>query len=142
MDTDDSPSLLQVDDNPADLDLLQIALGDCRPDVAHLGFTRADAALAYLEQRVDAGAGLPSLIVVDLNMPLMPGQVLLARLKQHPALREVPVVIYTSSQRPAELDACIRLGAAAVLSKAGSYESLIHTVRALLLHAPTVPPGR
>ena len=63
----------------------------------------ADDALSFLNS---VGDKLPALILLDLNLPGMDGRELLFTLKQSPALRTVPVVIYTTSSNPADVNFC------------------------------------
>jgi CheY-like chemotaxis protein len=51
--------------------------------------------LAYLETL--PADDLPSLIILDLNMPKLDGRQTLQRLKAHPVFRQIPVVIVSAS---------------------------------------------
>lgn len=52
---------------------------------------------------------LPSLILLDLMMPVMDGESFLRALQAHPsvALREVPVIVLTASRRRTQLPGCV-----------------------------------
>lgn len=63
----------------------------------------ADDALTLL---LRTGRLLPALILMDLNLPGMDGREFLVELKKTPPLRTVPVVIYTTSSNPADVDFC------------------------------------
>ena len=43
---------------------------------------------------------MPCLIVLDLNMPYLDGKKTFEKIKTNPALENIPVVIFTSSQNP------------------------------------------
>jgi CheY-like chemotaxis protein len=60
---------------------------------------------------------LPSIIITDLNMPKMNGCELLVQLKSTAAFSNIPVVIYTTSVNEKESAHCLKLGAAAYISK-------------------------
>ena len=51
----------------------------------------------------------PRLVVLDLQMPRMGGIEALQRLRQSAATRDLPVVMFTSSSHPADVEACRRL---------------------------------
>lgn len=68
------------------------------------------------------------LIVTDYNMPLMDGCSLTAYLKQNPATAAVPIIMVTTEQDPAKLDAVHKLGVAAICEKSFAPE----TVRTIL----------
>lgn len=59
----------------------------------------------------------PRLVVLDLQMPRMNGIETLQRLRQAAATREMPVVMFTSSSHPADLEACRRLQVADYVTK-------------------------
>ncbi len=59
----------------------------------------------------------PDAILLDLMMPELDGTATLARLKQNPASREIPVVLLTAKVHPAERNRFSELGAAAVMPK-------------------------
>ncbi|HEU5147064.1 MAG TPA: response regulator [Chryseosolibacter sp.] len=67
-------------------------------------------ALSYLEQ-IDHDALLPRLIVLDLNMPILNGTQTLFQLKQRMRFRNIPVIIFSTSQNETEKRKCMSLGA-------------------------------
>ncbi len=60
---------------------------------------------------------LPSLVLTEVNLPRMNGREFLKKLKQNPATKSIPVVVYSLSKDPAVRDACLREGAAGFLVK-------------------------
>ena len=87
-------------------------------------------ALQYLEN-VQPGS-LPSLIILDLNMPRMDGRQTLTLLKKHPYFSSIPVVILSTSDNKAEKDYCQQHGAALYFIKPRhytGYQSLVHSLR-------------
>jgi serine/threonine protein kinase len=57
------------------------------------------------------------LIVTDYNMPLMDGRGLIGYLHQNPATASIPVIMVTTEQDPAKLDAVRQLGVTAICDK-------------------------
>jgi len=45
---------------------------------------------------------LPCLIIMDMNMPRMDGKQAIKRLKEHPLLAQIPVVVFTTSSNTAD----------------------------------------
>jgi len=68
----------------------------------------------YLKSQVTA---LPSLIVLDLNMPEMDGRQTLQYLKSNPYYKEIPVAIVSTSTNKIDKDVCKRLGASLYITK-------------------------
>ncbi|MEO5569777.1 MAG: response regulator [Bacteroidia bacterium] len=73
----------------------------------------------------------PSLILLDLNMPVMNGLECLAQLKKINAYKGIPVVILTTSNDPPTEKQSLKMGAKFFLTKAGSMSS----IRSQLIHA-------
>lgn len=77
---------------------------------------------------------LPSLIVLDLNMPELDGKQTLQKLKANPLYRQIPVAIVSTSSNTIDQGVCQRLGAALFLVKPVSFhdwESVIHQLEPL-----------
>jgi CheY-like chemotaxis protein len=72
----------------------------------------------------------PHLILLDLNLPDIPGEELLRRFKADPATRATPVVIISAAAE--RMDSLLAMGAAACLTKPISVRNFLHTLDALL----------
>ncbi len=75
---------------------------------------------------------LPSLIVLDLNMPEMDGRQTLQKLKSLPQYQAIPVAIVTTSTNHLDREVCHRLGASIYLSKPDTHRAWQDIVRQLL----------
>jgi two-component system, chemotaxis family, response regulator Rcp1 len=100
-------NILHVEDNRADSDLLKEAF-DCIGFEASVEVTHdAKLALSGLEKNLETqGASSPDIIVLDLNLPKMDGREMLRRLKEHPQLRRIPVVILSTSNLEQDISYC------------------------------------
>jgi two-component system response regulator len=74
---------------------------------------------------------LPSLILLDLNMPRKDGREALMEIKKDPDLRRIPVVIFTTSQKEEDLSCCYELGASSYVTKPASFDDLVNVMRTL-----------
>ena len=78
---------------------------------------------------VNGEGNLPSLIVLDLNMPRLNGTETLRLLKNHPVYRNIPVKIFSTSVNEIEKEQCLQLGADAYVIKPVKYEQCIAIAR-------------
>lgn len=74
----------------------------------------------------------PSLIFMDLNMPLMDGADCCAKLKGDPELRNIPVVMITAAGNASDKARCIVAGADAFLTKPLDRQLFLEKARDLL----------
>src|SRR5437868_3804735 len=97
-------SILLVEDNEGDVRLTQEALKDSKLHVALNVVVDGVEAMEYLRQQGRFASVLPpDLILLDLNLPRKSGMEVLEEVKNDPALRDVPVVIMTSSSAEADI---------------------------------------
>lgn len=93
-------------------------------------------------RQVEQEKKLPRFILLDLNMPKKDGREVLKELKQHPELKKIPVVIFSTTNNEQEMRRCYELGANSYITKPNSFESLLKTVAALRsywMHTSSVP---
>lgn len=81
-----------------------------------------------------SGANLIA-IFLDLHLPCLSGLKLLYRIKAHPQLRAIPIIVMTSSNNPRELEECTRLGIDAFIAKPVTVAAFNKSV-ADLFHSP------
>jgi CheY-like chemotaxis protein len=71
----------------------------------------------------------PSLILLDINLPRMSGPELLAAMQTNESVRDIPVVIFSSSKLDADRAKCLALGASEFIIKPSSYDEFLNAVR-------------
>jgi CheY-like chemotaxis protein len=120
-----SQTVLVVDDNPDDVELLQIAAGAAPEVVSFHIVLDGEQALAYLKgegQYADRHAHpLPDLVLLDLSLPRMSGFDVLAWIRQHPEFNALKVFVWTDSGDPVTLDRAIKAGANRFVPKSVSF---------------------
>lgn len=100
-------NILHVEDNCADSDLLTEAFDSIGIDAHVVVSNDAKKALTSLESTIDSSnTRPPDIIVLDLNLPKMDGRELLKRLKEHPQLKRIPVVILSTSNLEQDITYC------------------------------------
>jgi CheY-like chemotaxis protein len=120
--------LLLAEDEPADAHLVQVALKENRilADLYHVLDGRE--ALEFLRQPQQPR---PNLILLDLNMPRMDGRECLAAIKSDPAIKDIPVVILTTSDVERDIVSAYTLGAAGFITKPMDLEQFIKSIGGL-----------
>jgi len=77
----------------------------------------------------------PNLVLLDLNIPRIDGKEVLKMMKGHKELRDIPVVVVSSSNRQEDIAFARETGASAYISKSGGFEKLNEALSAVHLFA-------
>jgi CheY-like chemotaxis protein len=117
-----SLTFLLVDDDDDDCDFFREAVREIDSTAVCFSAENGEAALIKLRKGLKK---LPDLIFLDLNMPRMDGKHCLAELKQDPKLRDIPVIIYTTSSSPEDQKETRLLGASYFITKPSDYQKLL-----------------
>ncbi len=113
-----SRHILLVDDDPGDAGLTKVALRQSASGCAihHVGDGRE--AMEFLRREgVFRDVPIPHLVLLDLNMPRMDGRQVLDAMRSDPDLKVIPVVILTTSDAEADIEAAYALGANSFVTK-------------------------
>ncbi len=78
-----------------------------------------------------AAAPAPALILLDLNMPRMDGREALREIKQDAGLRQIPVVVLTTSRAEEDVVRSYQLGVNSFVKKPVSFQGLVEALRVL-----------
>ncbi|MGO9379096.1 MAG: response regulator [Dissulfurispiraceae bacterium] len=105
--------ILIIDDSPTDIELTEIALEATEREISVCSASDGTSALSMLR----IGHGLPDLILLDLKMPGMGGIEVLREIRVDNRLREIPVVVVTSSALESDRADAIAAGANCYIQK-------------------------
>jgi chemotaxis family two-component system response regulator Rcp1 len=96
-----SKYILLAEDNPADVELVRVALEDRSVDCGLHVVSDGAQAIAFIE-RVDGNSAVPcpSLLLLDLHLPKRNGADILRCLRASERCGQTPVVVLTSSDSP------------------------------------------
>jgi CheY-like chemotaxis protein len=108
----EKPNVLLVEDNPADINLVEEALEEARLDCRLHVMRDGMRAIEFLE-RLDAEPDHPppDVVLLDLNLPKINGEEVLKRVRMSPKCVDVKVLIISSSNVPADRERMMSLGA-------------------------------
>lgn len=130
------PEILVVDDSVTDVLLMQTVFG-------RAGFVQplhfacdGEEAIAYLRGDGEFGDRrrhpLPTVMLLDLNMPRKDGFEVLAWVRQQPVFRRLRIHVLSASSQPEDIRRCYDLGADVYLVKPRNLDGLMHLARTLL----------
>lgn len=128
-------TILVADDDADDRMFMEEALQECRL-VNDLHFVEdGEELMDYLNHRgkyaAPNSAPRPGLILLDLNMPRKDGREALKEIKSEPDLRQIPVVVLTTSKAEEDIYRTYDLGVNSFITKPVTFEALVELVRAL-----------
>jgi PAS domain S-box-containing protein len=103
-------TILYVEDNPANVKLVEHVLA-LRPEITLIVAMQGTLGIDLAREHD------PSLILLDLNLPDVPGDEVLRRLKADPRTADTPVVVISADATAGQLDRLRANGAADYLSK-------------------------
>lgn len=113
--------LLLADDDRDDRDLFKEALSEAAPNV-EVTFARDGEEL--MDMLNSANAKIPDIIFLDLNMPHKNGHECLEEIRSIKKLKDVPVIIYSTSSNRSDIERTFRHGATRYITKPSSFSEL------------------
>ena len=120
--------ILHVDDDPHCVELMRRALSKLPHSLDYQAVADGEAALAFLAGQ----PRLPRLLLLDLNLPKVSGLQVLETLRNGEHNRAMPVVMFTSSLEPQDVQLSYRLGANSYVVKPLEYKDFLATVHQLI----------
>jgi CheY-like chemotaxis protein len=121
------PHIVLIEDNPADVLLIEMALKENGIACEITRFASGEEALRVLCGPDAAALSLPQAILLDLNTPRSDGFQVLIKLKQFPRFAEVPIALITSSQASSDKHRS-RLQGTRYIEKPSQLEDFLTTI--------------
>ncbi|CAN5481984.1 response regulator [soil metagenome] len=121
--------ILLIDDDKEDAELFEDALGEVDKTAS---FVYMDNPREALDQLTQLHIQLPDMIFLDINMPSISGWECLKELKKHDTLKEIPVIMYSTSSYQREGKIALERGATAFMTKPYDFIELKENIQGLI----------
>ncbi len=121
-------TVLIIDDSQDDILITERVFSKIRPDIRTEFALSGEAGLARLRH----GDGLPSLILLDLKMPGIGGFDTLRQIRADERLKDIPVVVLTSSSLESDVKESFAAGADFFLNKAFDIDQFSRDIEQVL----------
>jgi CheY-like chemotaxis protein len=121
--------ILIVDDDLDDREIMRDAFMEATGDPEYLFMENGDRLMTYLHQQPDDD--LPSLILLDLNMPGKDGRESLKELKTNPRLHHIPALVFTTSSSLRDRQSAYELGANCFITKPDTFNKLTDLAKSI-----------
>lgn len=136
--------ILLVEDNPADADLTTESF-ELSKIANRIHLVRdGEEAVAFLKREGQYKDAIrPDLILLDLNLPKKNGPQVLEEIKADPSLKQIPVVVLTSSQAEMDVIKCYNLHANCYLNKPvtlSGFQSIVSAIEGFWFAVVKFPP--
>ena len=118
-----------IDDDTEDQEIFIEAVKEVSESIECESSTSGEDALRHLEANAPQ---LPDLIFLDLNMPKLNGKQILKEIKNRASLRGIPVIMYSTSFAPRDVEEIKSSGAAHHLIKPSRFEDLCRALSDIL----------
>ena len=126
-------TILLIEDNPDDAELTRIAFAEAAIDSQLVVVGDGAEALDYLfaqgKYAARDAADLPSIVLLDLNLPKLDGREVVQAIRANPATRHLPVVALSSSGEPMDIDASFASGVDSYLQKPVDFGRFIEEMK-------------
>lgn len=125
------PGILLVEDNIDDYEATVRSFKQAHLDNPIHWCKSGKDALDYLRQEgkyAGTNTARPGLVLLDLNMPGIDGRKTLAIVKQDKELRQIPIVVLTTSADEKDVAQCYELGASTYIQKPVNFDGLVEAI--------------
>ncbi|MGC1241917.1 MAG: response regulator [Chryseosolibacter sp.] len=120
--------ILYVDDDLDDRFIISEVFKEIDPSINCLTVCDGRQAIDFLNN----SGPMPDYIFLDINMPVMDGKECLVELKQNKKFKEIPVIIYSTTNDPTEIKSFYRLGASCFMHKPNTFRQLHNMLHGFL----------
>lgn len=118
--------ILLVDDDHDDCELFGEALHELDAALKLSCLTENEELIVHIEKKA------PDIIFLDINMPKKNGYECLQEIKEEKRFSNIPVVMYSNTNRPEDIDKAYKNGAVLFLRKPATYSRLVELIKGVI----------
>ena len=118
-----------VDDDADDREILRDAFATSIEEQKYSFLENGDGLMTFLENNTENG--LPSIILLDLNMPGKDGREALREIKADQRFAHIPTIVFTTSSSPHDKLMSYQLGANCFITKPDTFNKLVELTRSI-----------
>ena len=136
--------ILVIDDSDEDFDVLTLTFRRKQVVNEVVRCVAGEEVFPFLEARQSARLQLPGLIILDLNIVGLDGRQVLQDLKKAPPYRSIPVLVFSTSSSPKDVESCYYDGASSYTVKPVDliqFEDFIDSLKRFWLEHSLLPKG-
>jgi DNA-binding response OmpR family regulator len=119
-------SIILAEDDPDDHDFFTEALNEISVSIKLVAVKNGEELMELLKHF------LPDIIFLDLDMPYKNGLECIAEIRANHKLQKIPVVVFSSTTRPSNIDTAYEMGADLFFIKPSVYKDLVSSTKAIL----------
>lgn len=126
--------IMYVDDDVEDIEIFCEAVKVTDPSIQCLVAENGRKAMDILQAEL-----LPDFIFLDINMPVINGKSILTEIRKDNKFENTPVVMYSTTMNPVEIEEYKKLGATHFLIKHNHFQDLCDALSMILVSGPGTP---
>ena len=119
-------SIFIADDDSDDMEFFKEAMNTINASI-HIEYMQNGVALTHM-----LSSYLPDLLFLDLDMPAKNGLQCLKEIRSNPVTSSLPVIVFSSTNRPANIDTAYDMGAHLFFIKPSNYNEWVRSIDAIL----------
>ena len=120
--------ILLIEDDLDDVELLQDALKKQNVLYDMESITDGNTALEFIRNP----ASVPDIVILDMNLPRVDGRILIPEIKSSPLLKDIPLLILTTSSAIADVEYAYKHGANRYMNKPVSVDGIRQTIEIIV----------
>ncbi len=138
MSVDLTDALLTIEDSDEDFTAFERVVRQLSINKPIFRCTNGEDALEFLyhtgKYNDSPASPRPAIILLDLNLPGMDGRDVLLQIKQDKDLQNIPIIVFTTSSNPTDIEVCYQRGVNGYIVKPIDTSKLIWTIKLFMAY--------